>query len=91
MLGRSLLRTWLLRPSRSLAVINTRHDAVECFLRNENLATTHLMLTHLKGIKNVPRILSTMKAGRAKVSDWQGLVKVCSGISAAGPKLASAH
>jgi DNA mismatch repair protein MSH5 len=34
------------------------------------------MHSHLKGIKNVPRILGIMRTGRAKVSDWQGLVKV---------------
>ncbi|GLB38388.1 putative ATPase domain of DNA mismatch repair MUTS family protein [Lyophyllum shimeji] len=74
-LGRSLLRTWLLRPSLSLAVINQRHNAVECFLRSENVLPASVMHGHLKGIKNVPRILRIMRAGKAKVSDWQGLVK----------------
>ncbi|KAI0297721.1 hypothetical protein BC826DRAFT_1000939 [Russula brevipes] len=50
-LGRSLLRTWLLRPSLSLDVINARHDA------------------------NIPRILSALKAGKASLANWQGLVK----------------
>ncbi|KAG6907882.1 hypothetical protein DXG01_007046 [Tephrocybe rancida] len=75
-LGRSLLRTWLLRPSLSLDVINKRHDAVECFLHSENLVAAGSMHPHLKGIKNVPRMLSVLKTGRGKVSDWQGLVKV---------------
>ena len=35
-----------------------------------------VMHSHLKGIKNVPRILGLLKAGRAKLSDWQSLVKV---------------
>jgi DNA mismatch repair protein MSH5 len=34
------------------------------------------MHNHLKGIKNVPRMLGLLKMGRAKLSDWQGLVKV---------------
>jgi DNA mismatch repair protein MSH5 len=34
------------------------------------------MHNHLKGLKNVPRLLGLMKDGRAKLSDWQGLVKV---------------
>lgn len=42
----------------------------------ENLEPAHAMHNHLKGIKNVPRILGVMRTGRAKVSDWQGLVKV---------------
>ncbi|KAF8627457.1 hypothetical protein AX17_006270 [Amanita inopinata Kibby_2008] len=74
-LGRSLLRTWLLRPSLSLTTIKARHDAVECFLRPENHVAAGVMHTHLKGIRNMPRILSIMKSGRANTSDWQGLVK----------------
>ena len=75
-LGRSLLHTWLLRPSLSIPVIVSRQNAVVCFLRSENLVTANTMHNHLKGLKNVPRILGLMKDGRAKLSDWQGLVKV---------------
>ncbi|KAI0755181.1 DNA mismatch repair protein MutS [Daedaleopsis nitida] len=74
-LGRALMREWFLRPSMSLAVIGARHDAVQCFTRPENLATQNAMHSHLSGTKNVPRIVVAMKSGRAKVSDWQGLVK----------------
>ncbi|KAG5638724.1 hypothetical protein H0H81_010707 [Sphagnurus paluster] len=75
-LGKSLLRTWLLRPSLSIDIINKRHDAVECFLRPDNIVPAGVMRGHLKGIKNVPRILGILKTGRAKLSDWQGLVKI---------------
>ncbi|KAF8631397.1 hypothetical protein AX15_002405 [Amanita polypyramis BW_CC] len=74
-LGRSLMRTWLLRPSLSLSEIKARHDAVECFMRPENQVSAGAVHAHLKGIKNMPRILATMKSGRAKLSDWQALVK----------------
>ncbi|KAJ7761594.1 DNA mismatch repair protein MutS [Mycena maculata] len=74
-LGRALLRTWLLRPSLSLTVIKARHDAVACFISSENLVPAYAMHGHLKGIKNVPRILQIMRSGKAKMSDWQGLVK----------------
>ncbi|KAJ3802460.1 muts domain V-domain-containing protein [Lentinula aff. detonsa] len=74
-LGRILMRSWLLRPSLSLSVINSRHDAVECFLRPENIATANALNGHLKGIKNVPRMLSILRSGKAKVAEWQGLVK----------------
>ncbi|KAF7365135.1 MutS 5 [Mycena venus] len=74
-LGRALLRTWLLRPSLSLSVIKARHDAVACFIAAENLVPAYAMQGHLKGIKNVPRILEIMRSGKAKMSDWQGLVK----------------
>lgn len=75
-LGRSLMRTWLLRPLLSLPVIGERHDAVECFTRPENQVPCNTIHAHLKGVKNLPRILSIMKSGRAKLSDWQALVKV---------------
>jgi DNA mismatch repair protein MSH5 len=75
-LGRSLLRTWLFRPSLSIPVITARHDAVASFLRPENLVIAATMHNHLKGIKNVPRILGAMRNGKAGVREWQGLVKV---------------
>jgi DNA mismatch repair protein MSH5 len=75
-LGRSLLRTWLLRPSLSLEVINARHDAVECFTRPESLDIANVMHSQLGGIKSVPRILATLRAGKAILADWQGLVRV---------------
>jgi DNA mismatch repair ATPase MutS len=80
-LGRSLLRSWLFRPSLSIPVITARHDAVASFLLPENLVTAAAIHNHLKGIKNVPRILGAMRSGKAGVGEWQGLVKVnCSGI-----------
>ena len=75
-LGRSLLRTWLSRPSLSIPVITARHDAVATFLRPENLVTANAIHNHLKGIKNVPRILGSLRSGKARISDWQGIVKV---------------
>jgi hypothetical protein len=75
-LGRSLLQTWLLRPSCSLSIIQARHDAVACLLLPENLTITDDIRSQLKGIRNVPRCLSRIKSGRAKIGEWQGLVKV---------------
>lgn len=76
-LGKALLRTWFLRPSFSLDVIRQRHDTVACFILPENLTAVNSLNGHLKGIKNVPRMLGILKAGRGKATDWQGLVKVC--------------
>ncbi|KAH9983340.1 DNA mismatch repair protein MutS [Russula compacta] len=75
-LGRSLLRTWLLRPSLSLEVLNARHDAVECFTRPENFDIANVMHAQLGGIKNIPRTLSALRAGKATLVNWQSLVKV---------------
>ena len=75
-LGHNLLRHWLLRPSLSIATITARHDAVECFMRPENIVTADAMHTHLRGFKNIPRILNLLKSGVATIIEWQGLVKV---------------
>lgn len=59
-----------------MAVITSRHDAISCFLSADNLAAVDAMQTHLKGIKNIPRRLSTLRAGRGGVQEWTSLVKV---------------
>ncbi|KAG7088348.1 hypothetical protein E1B28_012352 [Marasmius oreades] len=74
-LGRSLMRMWLLRPSLSLSVINARHDAVACFMRPENVTSANVLKNHLKGLRNLPRMLTLLRSGRAKLGAWQGLIK----------------
>ncbi|KAG8214591.1 DNA mismatch repair protein mutS [Butyriboletus roseoflavus] len=72
-LGRSLLRTWFIRPSLSLQVLKARHDAVECFLRTENLPVVGALQSQLKGIANIPRTLGVLRSGKGTISDWQAL------------------
>ncbi|KIK91641.1 hypothetical protein PAXRUDRAFT_796689 [Paxillus rubicundulus Ve08.2h10] len=74
-MGRSLLRTWFIRPSLSLKILKARHDAVEYFLRPENLPVVSALQTHLKGITNIPRTLSALRSGKGTIFDWQALVK----------------
>ncbi|KAI6114298.1 DNA mismatch repair protein MutS [Pisolithus sp. B1] len=74
-LGRSLLRTWLLRPSLSLEVLEARHTAIECFLLPENTPAISALQTHLKGTTNVPKTIKTLKCGKGTANDWQALVK----------------
>lgn len=75
-LGRSLLHTWLLRPSTSLVVITARLNAVSCFSRADNLSPCAAIHTYLATLKSIPPSLKRMRAGQASMSDWQGLVKV---------------
>lgn len=75
-LGRKLLREWLLRPSLSLPLIAARHAAIACFVDPDNITTADDILGHLSGIKNTPRMLKTLKSGRGKIKDWQGVVEV---------------
>lgn len=74
--GRSLMRTWFLRPSLSLSVLEGRHNAVECFLNAENSPSVVALQSHLKGITNVPKTLGSLKSGKGTIGDWQSLVKV---------------
>ncbi|TCD61354.1 MutS protein msh5 [Steccherinum ochraceum] len=74
-LGRSMMRQWLLRPSLSLSVINGRHDVVACLNRPDNIITANSLHDQLHGIRNVPRTVEAMKSGKAKVSDWQAIMK----------------
>ncbi|KAI0246735.1 DNA mismatch repair protein MutS, partial [Lactifluus subvellereus] len=74
-LGHSLLRTWLLRPSHTLEVVNSRHDAVEYFTLPDNPDIANVMHSQLGGIKDIPRIFPTLRAGKANLTDWRGLVK----------------
>jgi len=75
-LGRRLLRNWFLRPSLSLSTIASRHNALSCFLRPENLVTANTMHGHLKGVGNVPHVFSQLRGGKAGVREWQTVVKV---------------
>ncbi|KAI6030817.1 DNA mismatch repair protein MutS [Pisolithus orientalis] len=74
-LGRFLLRTWLLRPSLSLEVLEARHTAVECFLLPENTPAIGALQTHLKGTTSVPKTMKALKRGKGTANDWQALVK----------------
>jgi len=75
-LGRRLLRNWFLRPSLSLSIITSRHDALSCFLRPENLVTANTMHAHLK-FGNIPHVFTLLRGGKAGVREWQAVVKVC--------------
>lgn len=74
--GYALLRQWLLRPSLALDVIAARHDAIECFLRADNLSTCGAVRGHLKGVRSVPQMLLAMKRGRGEARDWETMCKV---------------
>ncbi|KAF8578057.1 hypothetical protein K439DRAFT_1654890 [Ramaria rubella] len=80
-LGRRLLRSWFLRPSLSLLIIASRHNALSCFLRPENLVTANAMHGHLKGIGNVPYVFSLLRSGKAGIKEWQTVVKFVFHIS----------
>ncbi|KAG9034813.1 MutS protein msh5 [Tulasnella sp. JGI-2019a] len=74
-LGRARLKQWLLRPSLDMDIITSRHDALSCFLAADNLVAVDAMQAHLRGIKNIPRTLGTLRSGRGGLKEWTSLVK----------------
>ncbi|GAA5977825.1 hypothetical protein JCM10908_005110 [Rhodotorula pacifica] len=70
-LGRAKMRDWFLRPSLELSVIEQRHDAVECFLREDNQHVVDAVRSHLKYIKNTPLLLKKLGGGSMNIADWQ--------------------
>ncbi|GAA6033865.1 hypothetical protein JCM8097_000376 [Rhodosporidiobolus ruineniae] len=79
-LGRVLMKQWFLRPSLEVDVINSRHAAVECFLRSENQHVVDAISSHLRNIKNVPRTVKALQSGRGGVGDWTAAWKVFFGM-----------
>lgn len=75
-ISRFLLRRWLLYPSLNIKMISDRHDAVECFALHANDPVTDAMARELKGIKNVPKLVSRLKLGTADLSCWKAITKV---------------
>ncbi|GAA5944527.1 hypothetical protein JCM3775_003284 [Rhodotorula graminis] len=72
-LGKLLMRQWFIRPSLELDVIEARHDAVECFIRDENQPAIDAVEANFKHIKNVRRVLKAIASGDGSLSDWQAI------------------
>ncbi|GAA5854993.1 hypothetical protein JCM9279_005715 [Rhodotorula babjevae] len=70
-LGKILMRRWFIRPSLELDIIEARHDAVECFVRDENQPAVDAIESNFKHIKNVRRVLKAIAGGDGSLSDWQ--------------------
>lgn len=79
--GRALLKRWLLRPSLDIPTIRSRHDALACFLLGENLPSVDALQSHLRGLKNTLRVITTLKKGKAGIREWTALVKVTGKLS----------
>ncbi|KAI7937559.1 hypothetical protein MJO29_014874 [Puccinia striiformis f. sp. tritici] len=73
--GKLLLRNWLLRPSTELKVIESRQDAIECFLESENADYIGKMRQGLKSLGNINRTTMIISSGKARVGEWSSLIK----------------
>ncbi|KAG0658910.1 MutS protein msh5 [Rhodotorula mucilaginosa] len=75
-LGRAKMRDWFLRPSLELNVIEQRHDAVECFLLEDNRHVVDAIRSHIREIKNTPLLLKKLGGGSMHMKDWQVVWKL---------------
>ncbi|CAG8583268.1 1562_t:CDS:10 [Funneliformis caledonium] len=73
-LGKKMFKQWFLRPTLDLTVIGERQHTIEHFLKPGNLEYAEQLVSCLKNIKNIPRIIHNMKRNM-KVKDWQSLLQ----------------
>ncbi|RUP45064.1 hypothetical protein BC936DRAFT_148657, partial [Jimgerdemannia flammicorona] len=73
-LGASLLKQWFLRPVLDFVLLDHRHRTIECLLLPENLHVAEQVGSCLRNVKNVPRILDSMR-GRVGVTEWQKILQ----------------
>ncbi|CAI2171965.1 328_t:CDS:10 [Funneliformis geosporum] len=73
-LGKKLFKQWFLRPTLDLTVIDERQHTIECFLRPGNLEYAEQLVSCLKNIKNIPKIIDNMKRN-VNIKDWQSLLQ----------------
>lgn len=87
-LGQRMLKQWFLRPTTDIDIINARHDSIAVLLRTENLPTIKSLSKSCSKVKNIPKILGSLKRGKAtgyRGGDWASLLtfifhvlKICS-------------
>ncbi|KAJ3088950.1 MutS protein msh5 [Quaeritorhiza haematococci] len=74
--GRFLLKRWFLRPSLDIEALRRRHDTIEAFMRPENGHIVESVRSSLKHVKNIPKILFSMRT-KVSVTEWQALLRFC--------------
>lgn len=79
-MGGRMLRSWLCMPSRSLAEIRSRHDAVEVFVGDKDLRDE--LVSHISDMGDLERIVSRAASGRVSPREVAQLRK---GIMQFGP------
>ncbi|CAL8290801.1 unnamed protein product [Merluccius merluccius] len=73
--GSRLLRRWFLRPTRDMAVLHRRQEAIRFFASPRNSDTAGTLQSLLRNIRSIPTLLRRMSLSHTKASDWQSLYK----------------
>ncbi|KAE8186247.1 hypothetical protein CF335_g7499 [Tilletia laevis] len=76
-LSHSLLRRWLLLPTTDIAVIENRQAAISTFSSHRNTAAIQSITRELKGVKNIPVMVTKLLNGTARLLDWKAVLKFC--------------
>eukprot|EP00117_Sycon_ciliatum_P044016 scpid29967/ scgid31801/ MutS protein homolog 5 len=74
-IGMKKLRSWFLRPLCNITTLTERQQAIEFMVQPRNEEVVQSLLSCLKHIKAIPRILAKMKSASGSVSEWQALYK----------------
>lgn len=71
--ARAMLRAWLMYPSTDTEKITQRQVMVRFLKGNENSAVLATLKDALRGVRNVPGVLSRFRKASASINDWKAL------------------
>lgn len=71
-----MLKEWVSRPIRDKQALENRHASISLFMAPDMRDKTINLRTHLRHIKNINRLLVRVRENKAKVNDWQYILKV---------------
>ncbi|PWN36973.1 P-loop containing nucleoside triphosphate hydrolase protein [Meira miltonrushii] len=73
--AKQMMSQWLTFPSVNIDLINSRLDAVDLFTRIQASSTTEQLKKHVKGIKNIYALASSLISDKATVNTWKGITE----------------
>jgi DNA mismatch repair protein MSH5 len=71
--GRTLMREWLLKPSKNLQVITERHKSIEALLKPECTSFVGEVSTRIRRVRDAPKIMFRIRTVTNSLSDWKAL------------------
>ncbi|EAL65026.1 hypothetical protein DDB_G0284747 [Dictyostelium discoideum AX4] len=74
-MGKKLLKTWFMRPSRNRFVIEERQNLIQFFSSQENSSLKFELLDNLKNIKDLKIILSRISSSQNPSKDFISIYK----------------
>lgn len=73
--AKQMMSQWLTFPTINVDLINSRLDAVDLFTRIQAGSTTDELIKHVKGIKNIYALASSLISDKATVNTWKGITE----------------